>query len=132
MKLSHLLLAEDDPDVAEILKAILEREGHVVVHKTLGSEILEAVKQATFDGILLDYELPDINGLQLCVLLRQSLPEIPIILTTALAGKISSETALASGFNAFIPKPWTFNTIKVIKQHIKTQSLYDPATLTAK
>ena len=131
MKLSNLLLAEDDLEAAEILKALLEREGHVVVHKTLGSEVLEAVKHEGFDGILLDYMLPDMDGMELCAILRQSMKATPIILTTSHINKITPEMALAGGFTAFIPKPWSANAVKVIKQYVKTQSLFSPAALKA-
>src|SRR5258708_39395534 len=131
MKLSNLLLAEDDLEVAEILKGLLEREGHVVVHRTLGSEILEAIKHEAFDGILLDYMLPDMDGMELYTLIRQSLKKTPIILTTSHVGTITPEIALAAGFAAFIPKPWSANAVNVIKQYVKTQSLFSPAALKA-
>src|SRR5258708_34082296 len=124
MKLSNLLLAEDDLEAAEILKALLEREGHVVVHKTLGSEVLEAVKHEGFDGILLDYMLPDMDGMELCAILRQSMKATPIILTTSHINKITPEMALAGGFTAYIPNPWGANAVKAIKPTVTDTSLH--------
>ena len=131
MKLSKLLLAEDSPEQAELLIAILEEAGHIVVHKTMGSETLEAIKRETFDGILLDYMLPDMDGVELCTLIRKSLPRTPIILTTSYLGKITPEQAMEAGFNAFIPKPWSANAMKVVQQHVHSQSLFDAKALNA-
>src|SRR5258708_33908754 len=98
MKLSNLLLAEDDLEAAEILKALLESEGHVVVHKTLGSEVLEAVRHEGFDAILLDYMLPDMVGMDLCAILRQSMTATPIILPHSHINKITPGMTVPGAF----------------------------------
>jgi two-component system, OmpR family, response regulator len=122
MKHSKLLLVEDNQEAADLIIAILEYAGYEVVHKETALEGLKAAQSDYFDGILLDYMLPDIEGLQLCRLIRESLREVPIILTTAYVNKVTEEDMLAAGITAFVPKPLTNHILNVIKKYVKTQS----------
>jgi CheY-like chemotaxis protein len=123
MKLSKLLLVEDNQEAADLIIAILQYAGHEIIHKTTALEGLKAAQSMYFDGILLDYMLPDIEGLQLCRLIRESFKEVPIILTTAYMNKISDEDMRAAGITAFVPKPLSNNILNVIRKTVKTQSL---------
>jgi CheY-like chemotaxis protein len=123
MKLSKLLLVEDNQEAADLIIAIVEHAGYEIVHKTTALEGLKAAQSMYFDGILLDNMLPDIEGLQLCRLIRESFKEVPIILTTAYLNKITDEDMRAAGITAFVPKPLSNNILNVIRKHVKTQSL---------
>jgi CheY-like chemotaxis protein len=123
MKLSKLLLVEDNQGAADLIIGILEHAGHTIIHKMTGLEGLQAAQAEFFDGILLDYMLPDMDGLQLCSMLRESFKEVPIILTTAYVDKLSPEDIAAAGLTAFVPKPISQNLVATINKYVTTQSM---------
>lgn len=122
MKDSKLLLVEDNQEAADLIIGILKYAGYEILHKMTALESLQAAQAEPFDGILLDYMLPDINGLQLCRLIRESFKEVPIILTSAYTNKVTDEDMRSAGITAFVPKPLSNNILSVLKQHIQNQS----------
>jgi two-component system, OmpR family, phosphate regulon response regulator PhoB len=123
MKLSKLLLVEDNQDAADLVITILEYAGHKVIHKTTGQEGLEAAQSEQFDGILLDYMLPDMDGTELCRMLRKIQKEIPIILTSAHVNRITPDVIEEIGATTFVPKPISQNIVKIIGKYVENQSL---------
>jgi CheY-like chemotaxis protein len=123
MKLAKLLLVEDSQDAADLIIRVLENAGHKVIHKLTGLEGLQAAQTEAFDGILLDYMLPDMEGLQIARMIRQSFKEVPIILTTAYLNKITSEDMVEAGITAFVPKPISENLVTTINKYVTTWSM---------
>jgi CheY-like chemotaxis protein len=101
-----LLLVEDHVDSANLLVRLFQSYGYEVVHKTHGLEGLKAARQESFDAVLLDFDLPDIDGSQVGLLLRTATRKAPMIALTAKSDKVTRSKAKAFGFNAFIAKPW--------------------------
>lgn len=102
-----LLLVEDHLQSANLLVRLFSSAGFEVVHKTHGLDGLKAARNETFDAILLDFNLPDIDGSQVGLLLRSTLKNVPLIALTAQVDKTTRNKAKVFGFNAFIPKPWS-------------------------
>lgn len=123
MKLSKLLLVEDNAEAAELVISILEYAGHEVIHKTTGVEGLKAVQNEEFNGILLDYMLPDIEGLQLCRMIRAISQEVPVILTSAFGENLTEESLFDAGVTAFVPKPLSQNVLYTVNKFVRTQSV---------
>jgi len=123
MKLSKLLLVEDNPDAAELIISILEYAGHKVVHKSTGQEGLQTAQAEHFDGILLDYMLPDIDGTEICRILRKTQREVPIILTSSHINKFTPDVIHEIGATTFVPKPISQNIVKIIAKYVENQSL---------
>ncbi len=103
----NVLLVEDNLENAELFVRILKTAGYEVVHKTHALEGLKVAHQQTFDAILLDFDLPDLDGSQICLALRNSMAKMPIIALTAHADRVTRRKAKLFGFNAFISKPCT-------------------------
>ena len=103
----RLLLVEDNMQSAGLLVRLFESTGHDVVHKTHGLAGLRAAREENFDAILLDFDLPDIDGSQVGLLLRPAMKHIPIIALTAQDDTVTRNKAKAFGFSAFIAKPWS-------------------------
>jgi CheY-like chemotaxis protein len=104
----RLLLVEDDTIVAAVIRGLLEREGHQVVHVTNGLAALAELAQASFDAVLLDLDLPGVDGFQVARLIRQreqAGPQLPIIAVTARAGSEDELRARAVGMGGFLRKP---------------------------
>src|SRR5262249_19224990 len=110
MLLSKLLLVEDNQEAADLAMCLLQYgQPYVIVHRTTGEDALKTLQAETFDGILLDYSLPDMDGLQVCNIIREFNKAIPILLTTAYLSKVTEEAMREAGITGFIPKPWSQN-----------------------
>ncbi len=122
MKLSKILLVEDSQEIADIVIALLEYEGHVVIHKVLGEEGMKALQSERFDGVILDYMLPDTDGLTFCKTVRRAGSQLPIILTSSYLEKISPEQMAEAGVTIAIQKPLSQNLRQVVSKYILTRS----------
>jgi CheY-like chemotaxis protein len=104
----RLLLVEDDTIVAAVIRGLLERESHHVVHVTNGLAALAELAQASFEAVLLDLDLPGVDGFQIARLIRQreqAGPHLPIIAVTARTGSEDELRARAAGMDGFLHKP---------------------------
>lgn len=102
-----LLLVEDNRDIAQLFIRILETAGYEVTHTTRGLEGLKMARQEQYSVILLDFDLPDIDGAQVGLSLRKSARTAALIALTAKADKTTRNKAKLFGFNAFVSKPCT-------------------------
>ena len=104
----RLLLVEDDAIVAAVVRGLLERHGHVVCHVSNGLAALSELAHASFDAVLLDLDLPGVDGFQVARLIRQrevAGQHLPIIAVTARSGENDVERARAAGMDDFLRKP---------------------------
>lgn len=106
----HLLLVEDDSVVAAVIRGLLEGQGHNVCHVTNGLAALAEMARIDFDAVLLDLDLPGIDGFQVARLVRQrehALRHVPIVAVTARTGGDDEAHARAEGVDGFLRKPLT-------------------------
>lgn len=112
--LTSVLIVDDEPDVTELLKYKLEQEGYFckVINNSL-SFISEA-REFSPDLILLDIMMPELNGLQLCKIVRSDpkMKDVPIIFLTARGEAEDRVKGLESGADDYVAKP--FNTKELI------------------
>jgi CheY-like chemotaxis protein len=103
----EILVADDNPQILELLEAYLEPLDVRVRAVADGDEALAAVKEQTPALILLDIMMPKRSGFEVCRLLKQDpqYAEIPIIMVTALHEMGDQERAQDSGADGFITKP---------------------------
>ena len=102
-----LLMVEDDATIAEVLRGLLEAQGHAVTHAAHGLAALSELENACFDAALLDLDLPGVNGLDLARLIRARNNKIPLLAVTARADADAESDVLAAGMNGFLRKPVT-------------------------
>jgi DNA-binding response OmpR family regulator len=103
----HILLVDDDISTIQVLWCLLSDEAQIRFARS-AAQALELARERTPDLILLDLELPDGNGLELCRALRQepsALAQVPVLIVTAHAGDEQQVAALELGAADFIPKP---------------------------
>jgi two-component system, OmpR family, alkaline phosphatase synthesis response regulator PhoP len=107
--MSRLLVVEDDPDIAELLRHYLERAGHEVVVLTQGTEALPRVRADRPDLVILDRMLPGLDGLEICRLLRaqRATADLPVMMLTARAEESDRIVGLELGANDYITKPFS-------------------------
>jgi DNA-binding response OmpR family regulator len=103
--LMKILWVEDNPVTATLLIRILTFAGYEVTHTAYGLEGMKFARQGRFDLILLDFKLPDIDGSQICLALRDTLKSTPILAVTSDNDRVTRRKAQAFGFNGFITKP---------------------------
>ncbi len=109
MRPLHVLVAEDHPVNQQLMKKVLEKNGHSVVLARNGREALEAWVSQAFDVILMDVQMPEMNGLEAAASIRRTESgtgrHTPIIAMTAHAIKGDREHCLECGMDAYISKP---------------------------
>jgi two-component system alkaline phosphatase synthesis response regulator PhoP len=106
-KLGKVLIADDEPDILEILKYNLSNEGYEVVTAKDGEDAIEKAKLTKPDLIVLDMMMPKKNGVQVCEILR-SRPDFKqtlIIFLTALSDEGTQIKGLETGADDYISKP---------------------------
>ncbi|MGA1357626.1 MAG: response regulator, partial [Prochlorothrix sp.] len=108
-----LLLAEDNEANIITLKSYLEAKGYRLQVVRDGQEALAAIERSAFDLILLDIQMPGLDGLSVMRSIRNgtALPNVPIIALTALAMKGDQERCLAAGATNYIHKPIRMNQL---------------------
>ncbi|OPZ01910.1 MAG: Response regulator receiver protein [candidate division BRC1 bacterium ADurb.BinA364] len=79
------LIADDDPDFAQTLRALLSRRGYAALLARGGAEALKIASENELDFLILDVRLPEANGLEVCRTLRERGIDCPIILVTGYA-----------------------------------------------
>jgi signal transduction histidine kinase/ActR/RegA family two-component response regulator/sugar lactone lactonase YvrE len=110
----RVLLVEDDALVAEVLRGLLELQGHQVVHAAQGLAALAEAATSKFDLVLLDLDLPGLDGLEVGRLLREQAPKLPLVALTARADGEAEAQALSAGLSGFVRKPVTGEDLAVL------------------
>jgi len=100
-----VLIVEDDPDLMKLLKIYLHEFGYSTISATDGSEALLKCENEDVDLILLDMQLPKLNGFQVAKMLRSRKYVSPIIAMTASTSIEDRELAMKAGCDKFLPKP---------------------------
>ena len=105
----RILLAEDHPVNRQLAVRLLEREGHTVVVAANGREALLALAAASFDVVLMDVQMPVMDGVEATEALRRSQRgsgrHTPIVALTANAMKGDKERYLNCGMDGYLTKP---------------------------
>ena len=105
----HILLAEDNPVNQKLAIRLLEKQGHQVTAVKDGSDAIQAFEENTFDLILMDMQMPEMDGIEATQSIREREQinggHIPIIALTADALKGTKEKCLSAGMDEYITKP---------------------------
>ncbi|MEV6903777.1 response regulator transcription factor [Amycolatopsis sp. NPDC051372] len=101
-----VLLAEDDPTIAEPLSRALQREGYEVEVVTDGPAVLGATSAHRVDLLVLDLGLPGMDGLEVCRRLRAGGTELPVLMLTARTDEVDFVVGLDAGADDYVAKPF--------------------------
>ena len=110
----RILLAEDNPTTGKLLEVSLSNIGYEVTVACDGQEAVEQVDRQAFDLVLMDCQMPSMDGYTAARTIRQAGHEIPIIALTAFSGQEDEERCLAAGMNDFAPKPFKHKVLHQI------------------
>jgi two-component system phosphate regulon response regulator PhoB len=110
---AHILVVEDEPDLAEALLFRLRREGYSAEAAGTGQQAQAAVARRRPDLVLLDLMLPDMSGLELCRALRASdvTKAVPIVMVTARADEIDRVVGFEVGADDYVCKPFSLREL---------------------
>lgn len=103
----HILLVEDEIDIAQAVKTELENEDYQVSLAHDGLTGLSKIRQSHFDLILLDWMLPGMTGVEICRRLRQTANQVPIIFITAQKEIADRVSGLDAGADDYLIKPFS-------------------------
>ncbi len=106
-----LLIVEDEPNLLSILRKGFAENNNDVSVALDGKTALEMIQNYTFDVVILDVMLPDINGIEICRRLRAAKNFVPVLLLTALGTSENIVTGLNAGADDYVVKPFKFGEL---------------------
>jgi two-component system, OmpR family, response regulator len=107
----YLLLVEDERRLAQVVRRVLEEEGHTVDLAHDGEDGLAMARDGSHDVIVLDVLLPGMDGIELCQTLRRERLDTPVLLLTALDSVDDRVRGLDAGADDYLPKPFAFQEL---------------------
>ena len=125
-KQADILVVDDTPANLDLLTEILKAEGYKVRPVTGGVQALEAARSVTPDLILLDINMPGMNGYEVCMRLKADGPlkGVPVLFISALGDKADKVTAFQCGGVDYITKPfWVDEVLARVKTHLRLRQL---------
>jgi DNA-binding NarL/FixJ family response regulator len=126
--LVKILVADDNPAVRQYLRSILEQRNgwQVCAEARTGREALQRVQEMPPDVILLDFKMPDLNGLDVATQISRSFPEIPILMVTVHFSKQLVEAAQRVGIRGACAKSDVSCIVEAVEALLH-QETYFPA-----
>ncbi len=122
--MAHLLVVDDEPSILEFFEILLEREGHEVECFQSGKEAIDHLREKTYDLVITDLIMPEIEGLEVLDEVKKVSPETLVIMVTAYGTTESAVEAMKRGAYDYIAKPFKVDEIKhVIRNALEKVSL---------
>ncbi|MGG0256684.1 response regulator transcription factor [Bacillus toyonensis] len=125
MKNYHILVVEDDQEIQELIKQFLMTQQYKVIVASDGLEGMKQFNKQSFDLILLDVMMPNLNGFEVAKMIR-SQSNIPIIMLTALEEEHDQMKGFDLGIDDYITKPFSFHVlmrrVEAVLRRSNTQS----------
>lgn len=106
-----ILVVEDDSKLARFVVRVLLEEGHVADACPEGEEAIERAKSGVYDAMILDWMLPDMDGLRVCTTLREQGCTLPILMLTARGELRERVLGLRSGADDYVVKPFEIDEL---------------------
>ncbi|MGO4258659.1 response regulator transcription factor [Marmoricola sp. RAF53] len=118
--MAAVLVVEDDEKIGRLLETSLRANGHRPTWQRTGYGALQATKETTFDLVLLDLQLPDIDGVDVCRTLRDRQPECVIVMLTARRDEMDVVVGLESGADDYLFKPFRMTELLArVRAHLR-------------
>ena len=117
-KKESVLIVEDEKKISDIVRAYLEKEGYSLTVAGTGEQALALLKD-TFDLVILDLKLPDIQGEELCRIIREH-SDVPVIMLTAKSAEEDRIRGLGIGADDYVVKPFSPRELVArVKAHLR-------------
>jgi CheY-like chemotaxis protein len=120
----HILVAEDNPVNQRLSVRMLEKMGHLVAVAQTGKEVLDALRAARFDLVLMDLQMPEMDGFAATREIRTAEQDgrehLPVIAMTAHAMEGDREECLAAGMDGYLAKPTNSEELRQMIERVMT------------
>jgi len=127
---NRILVVDDEPKITDVLKVYLEREGFQVASAASGRSAIERTGSYKPDLIILDLNLPDIDGLEVCRTIRKQ-SNVPVIMLTGRGEEVDKIVGLELGADDYVTKPFSAREIVArVKAVLRRQSPETASTAT--
>jgi DNA-binding response OmpR family regulator len=112
----RILVVDDDENILNLERTILEQKGFEVTGASGGAEALRLLEEKTFDLVLLDVMMPEVDGFTVCRKIKEDArtKDLPVIFLTAKGGGDALAEGFESGAVMYINKPFTANKLLTI------------------
>ncbi|HHE74490.1 MAG TPA: response regulator [Desulfobacteraceae bacterium] len=107
MKPLNILVIDDEDVICEACELVLSEKGHAVTVRNDGKAGLSAIRQGTYDILLLDMKLPDIDGMEILRTAQKEKPGLCIIVMTGYSSISNAVQAIKQGADEYLAKPFT-------------------------
>ena len=101
-----VLIVDDERSIRVSLRTILASIGFTIIEAGRGEEALALVRTAQFDAVLLDINMPGMGGVEVCRMMRKSVPLLPIVMLTVQGNEERKVAAFEAGADDYITKPF--------------------------
>ena len=119
---AKVLIVDDDENIRNTMKAILEDEGYIVDLAATGREAIEKTQKEAYNIALLDIRLPDMEGVELLKLMKDAIPRTRKIMVTGYPSMQSAITALNKNADAYLIKPVNIEKLlNMVKEQLQLQ-----------
>jgi DNA-binding NtrC family response regulator len=121
-KQSKILIVDDDENIRNTMKAILEDEGYLVDTAESGGEAVQKTQKTNYNIALLDIRLPDMEGVELLKLIKEGVPRTRKIMVTGYPSMQNAIAALNKNADAYLIKPVDIeNLLATVKNQLQLQ-----------
>src|SRR5688500_3248366 len=124
--MSNILIVDDEQSYRQLLSLVFEADGHTIRTATNGREALELLQQEPADVVISDVRMPDMDGIEMLSSVRETQPDLGVVLMTAFASVETAREAFKLGADDFIQKPFDVEELKlIVKKTLEKQALID-------
>lgn len=127
--MSKILLVEDDSNLAQSIMIWLKAQQHVVEHVVSGRDALELILNASYEVVILDWDIPGIDGLEVCQRLRAADCKVPILMLTGKDTVDCKVTGLDAGVDDYLAKPFSLKELSSRLRAVTRRSGGNPSNL---
>ncbi len=122
MEKARILMAEDEKAQRDLLEGFLKKEGFRVKAVSNGKQALEQINADLFDLVLLDYKMPELNGLQTLREIRKQCPDLPVVMMTAYGTVETAVASMKEGALDYLTKPIDLDELLLMIQKVLERS----------
>ncbi len=124
--MSNILIVDDEQSYRQLLSLVFESDGHTIRTASNGREALAVLQRETVDVVISDVRMPDMDGIEMLGAVRETQPDLGVILMTAFASVETAREAFKLGADDFIQKPFDVEELKlIVKKTLEKQALID-------
>ena len=124
--MSNILIVDDEQSYRQLLSLVFEGDGHTIRTASNGREALTLLQNEPADVVISDVRMPDMDGIEMLSSVRESQPDLGVVLMTAFASVETAREAFKLGADDFIQKPFDVEELKlIVKKTLEKQALID-------